>query len=738
MASCLVPEFPAVMVALEHLKDLDQELKEERVPFAPEASIRLTEITAAITELEADRRAAHEHLEVETIENSKLRHQITDISDQITEEIVADVAAARASDAEEIEQLRRDLEAASKLQEEAVKRRRALLRQSAALREERRRAKDELDDVVVTLNDQISGKYRLQTQLDQTLQRIEELKAGVLTVGRDIAALRQNAVLDRDAFGARKDELSRGVKRAEDEIKEQKLAIRRRRKELCQMSVDRREAHRRLSDLEAEVATLEGSVQKLEASRRRREKLLEREVGKHEELRRQIETLKVQLRELEDGFRLAAKKLKKEIATLEIKIEKSRASGSVWLDDMAHVLEMFKRRQDEKDEVKVEHLRVSRELERTKLDLEERIANIVKHSKEIKEMEKQVEELLMVCAINARVFQMNRDELRRHVEAEKKKVSDLQEEKLGLQQLLEEAKRRQAAHVAQMTSDITSAERRYEELRQEEAELRRRHPRSADVDSQAGHMAQLQAEYRKTEGEHQQELERRAAEVESVRRSNEEKLKEVEEKEEILKKVEAEWDEEKNRYERLMGLNHGLRSKMAELNLSIEALKEETGSLLRPREEMKSELEELRASQVDALGGQAAELRAVELSVYDDGVKLEQVAVENSRLHLRIAQMTEDVSANRRHGDGCRREARRFERDTNALLESLRDGRRDDASLIRDRQSSDGVLLASIDSLANLLTSRKQQSGRVRALLHRQMLDYSRRLGDTTTTQQSG
>lgn len=51
MATCLVPDFPAVMIALEHLKELDKQLKEDGIPFSPEASLHLTEITSAITQL---------------------------------------------------------------------------------------------------------------------------------------------------------------------------------------------------------------------------------------------------------------------------------------------------------------------------------------------------------------------------------------------------------------------------------------------------------------------------------------------------------------------------------------------------------------------------------------------------------------------------------------------------------------------------------------------------------------
>lgn len=47
---------------------------------------------------------------------------------------------------------------------------------------------------------------------------------------------------------------------------------------------------------------------------------------------------------------------------------------------------------------------------------------------------------------------------------------------------------------------------------------------------------------------------------------------------------------------------------------------------------------------MNLLGKQASELRAAEMGIYNCKVKVEQVIMENSRLHLCIRQMTQDVS----------------------------------------------------------------------------------------------
>lgn len=735
MASCLVPDFPAVMVVLEHLKELGKQLKEEEVPYAPEASLHLAEVMAAITDLEADRRAAHEHLEVETIENSKLRHQINNTRERMSHEIMADVAAARVSNAAEIKQLHKDLNTVLQLQEDTVKRQEALLRQNEALHPQRDQVKAEHEEIIAPLNEQITLKYGLQIQLDQTQEQIEELKSHIAAVKQDKITLEQNMELERVAFKAKKDNLSREMDHADEKIKQWKQAIRKSRRELDRVNDERQETQSHLGELMADMAKLQGNLQRLRASRCQFEKQLEEEPQKQQELREQREILKKELCELRESFSRAVQHLKEEIATVDGGIKESRASRLLCQDTLAQIHEIFKQHHEVESKVRAEHFQVSQQLERSKLQLEERIASIVKHRKQIKEMDRQVRELLEADTINQRLFQRNQEELCGNMDTEKKNVSHLEEERDKLRRLLEEEKRRQEEHVAKMTSDISSTRRRYEELRREEAALHQRQPQSTDADSLMSHTKQCEMEFRQMEIRYHQEIQEHAAETESIAASSEEKQRELAEKEAVLREQEARWSEEQGRHQRLKALTSELSQRKTELELSIQGLREETSSLLRPREEMKAELEERRASYMDVMKQEASELRAVEISIYNSSVNLEQVRMENSRMHLSIKQMTEDVSWARRNEDRCWQEMEQLSLDIKALFDSLQEAWREDLLVTQDCQKSDRVILMSLSSLVDQLKTRRQQLGNVSVLLHQQMLDFSKRLGDRTTEQ---
>ncbi|XP_042340942.1 golgin subfamily A member 6-like protein 7 [Plectropomus leopardus] len=736
MASCLVPDFPAVLVALEHLKELDKQLREEGVPFSAEASLHLTQITTSISELEADRRAAHEHLEVETIENSKLRHQINNIRDRMSQDIVADVAAARASNAEEIRQLHNDLSTVSQLQQATVKRQEALLSQNKELDPEREQVTAEHEELIAAQSDQIALKYGLQTQLDHTLDQTEELRSCIAAVQQDKITVQEKMVLQKEAFMVKKDDLCREVEQAEEKIQQQKHAIRRSRKELDRLTDKKQDSCDRLGELMVVTAKLERSIQKLAAARGQSEKQLQGENQKHQELRQQRETLKKELRELVEAFSASVQHLKDEVATVEGKMDEGRASRLLCQDALAQIYEIFKHQHKEEDEVRSGHFHASQQLECSKLQLEERIASIVKHSKEVKEMEKQIRELLEADTITQRVFQRNQEELCDNVDTERKNISHFEEEVRRLTRLLEEDKKKQEEHMMKMTSDISNTWRRYQKLRQEEFALHKRQPKSTSADLLMSHVSQCEAEYRRKETKQLEEMQQCTTETESIMRSYKEKQREVEEKEEMLKEVEAKWNEEQLRHQRLKTLSHELRSRRNHLERSVQRLKEKTDSVLQPREEKKAELEEVRGSYMDVLGRQASELRAVEVSIYDSSMKVEQVSVENSRLRLCITQMTEDISRARENKNRYWQEFQQFKQDTEALLESLHEAWREDILVTEDCGSRDGVLLVQMSNMLNHLKTRRQQLVNISSLLHQQMLNFSKRLGDQAAVEQ--
>ncbi|MEQ2313758.1 hypothetical protein AMECASPLE_005285 [Ameca splendens] len=736
MASCLVPEFPAVLVALEHLKELDRQLREDGVPFSAEGSVHLTAMAAAISELEATRRVTREQLEVETIENSRLRHQINTMSDRMTEDILADGAAARASNAEEIEQLRRDLTLSSQIQEESKEKLHELLGQNKVLQAEREQVRGVHEVIIASLNDQISLRYSRQLQLDQKLEQIEEMRSSIAAAEHEKASLLQSMALTRKAFSEEEENLNGKVDEVVGKIEQQENVIKKSKQELEKVNRKKNETDSRLSELNIQMAQLESSLQRSKASRCYCEQKLQEEVEQSQELNRQIETLKKEHQEQEEAFSLAVRNLQGEIRTVGVKLHEHQSSGLLLKDSLAHICKVFRHRHEEEKEVKADHLRVSLQLERSTLQLEERIACIVKHSKEIREMERQIQELQEEKETNSRVFESKIEEICSDLDAVKSNIAQFKENIKDLNVILEEEKIRQEEYKVKMMSDICSTRRRYEKLLQEESALLQLQPESADTDFLIKRIAQTEKEQRQIQNICQQELLQITTETEKICRSNEEKQRKLEEQETMLKQVEEKWSKVKNRHEELSALHSELNQRRSELELSIQDTEEQTRVLLQPRDDMKTELRKLQESYTDMLNKQNAELRAVEVSIYKHSVMLEQVSAENCRIHLCTRQMMEDIGTSRQETERYQQEVREFNRKAKDLLKDLQEAWKGDISVIEDGERSDNVLLVSINSVSNQLKTRNQQLMNICKLLHQNMLEFSQRLGDKATERQ--
>uniref|UniRef100_A0A667WK04 Uncharacterized protein n=1 Tax=Myripristis murdjan TaxID=586833 RepID=A0A667WK04_9TELE len=679
-------------------------------------------IVAAVTELEAIRRAVHEQLEVETIKNSNLRHQLHGMREKISREIMADVAAARERNAKEIEQLHNDINTVSQQQEAMVERQKVLLRQNAELCAEREQCKTEHENNTVTLSCHISQMSGLKVQLNQTLKDEEDLKTCIAAVKDNKVTLQHKMIQEMEALTVTNDGLVKEVQQTVKKIHQQRRDNAKNKRELDRVNDEIRDKNIRLSQLACRIAQLEKSITGLAASQHQCEKQLEEHKEMLKELAQQRETLEKQPHELNETFDDATQHLKELIATVDCEMEEGRAMGSILQDSLAEVLEQFTAQQRIENGVKAENLGISRRLEQSQLRLEMRI----KSHNEISEMDEQITQLQEISVIEEDLFQKNRNGLQGQLEIERENISQFEEKKKQLSQDLDKAKKEQEEHVAQVTADIDNMRRRYQELERERVSLQQHQGVSGKIDSLMRLTSQAELDYKEMERTYQQEMQQIISETEHVTECSEEKEREVQEKEEALRNVEVRFDKEQSTHQRLEKLISKLRSQRDQLEMSIQELKENTCSLLQPKEEMKAQLEALRAQYLNQLDSQASELGSVERSIYNTEVKLEQVSMENSRLHLRIALMKDDVAMARK--DRYLQEIHCFREEIGSLYEGLEEAWREDLRLTKERQGNDQTLLESMDSLLKCQQTRRLQLENISTHLNQQLSCISKLL----------
>ncbi|XP_029568966.1 coiled-coil domain-containing protein 175 [Salmo trutta] len=731
MASCLVPDFPAVLVALEHLGELDKQLRDEGVPFSPEASHHLKEIAAAITELETSRRVVHEQLEVETIETSKLRHQCQNIHDDVQNEISAGVAAARNINAGQITQLQDELNSIVQEIELMEKKQEVLEKQNAILYPERELVKGDHENVINQLNYQLSEKANKQILLNETMNEIKEGKAKITDVETAKVELEEDMIQERKTFDETNENLQRECEEVINNIQDQKKNNEKKRRELDIFFAELLDKEDKVTEQKKHIAQLEQSIAKLTASEIQYKEQLADEINTFEELVLQKEFHVKELAEVRILFELKVQALQEKIVEVDGEMEEGQIVNAIRLESIAKMSDRFKAQRKEEDDVMAEHLNVSRRLEKSRLRLEERIASIAKHKIEIREMDEEIKQLHETNIVNADLFEINVDELHGQLNKEKKNIAIFEVEKEELCQSLENLKKDQVQHVKEVNSNIGLTKRRYEELLEEEKKLRDHVFMGALIERLSNKIVKAKEGNEQMTISYNAEIQQFITEAESVTQSRLEKEEDLKGKESILEEAEAQFDIDQSRHQKLKNHTSELKSKNSHLELFIQDMKESTSTLLKPKEDMKRSLEGLREKHMELLTSHAADIIAMEKSIYDNGMMLEQVNMENSRLHVCIEQMKEDIWNTRKDQERHTKEIGWLKEEVHSLFESLLDAWAEDTVVTEESSERDHKILEAIYRLMTKIHDRKFQLGDINSRLEEELKGMSSLLANS-------
>ncbi|CAL8329769.1 unnamed protein product [Lota lota] len=645
---------------------------------------------------------------------------------KISQEIMADVTAARESNAKEIEELHAGLNSISDLHKAIVNRQEELITQNTLLYPERDQVKAKHERDMAALNHQIGLKLSRRVQLQQTLNKVEELKNCIAATEHSKSALERNMAREREAFNGTKIGLLDEVKQVAQNTLKQKQENYVKKKKLSQSTSHLLDREDRLAELTHRSALLEQALERLAASRGRHEEQLREATHSHLDALRQMESAERELCELRQHYQAASQQLQEDLILLDHDLDEGKAAGVVRRRSLAVVTESAKAQQREENEARAIHLNISQRLGRTTLLLEERMSSIARHCIEAREMEEEMGQLLETNLLNGALFQEGQEKLQSRLEMEQRNLDEAEEGKGQLERLLQQTKREQEAHVAKAATDIHGVREKYRELCQEEVELRPRLALSDEVDGLTGQVTQAELDFVQMESEYRGQIEQLARDTEHVLRASDVKKKELEEREATLREAEARYDQEESTFQGLELLFAALKSEKSHLELSMEKLQEKTALLLRPREEMKARLEAECALHRGLLVSQASELRAVEVGIHNGGRKLEQVSMENSRMHLSVLRVKEDVANTRKDTERHRKSIVAFREEEEALLERVLRAWGEDLSLTREGRDGNRPLLEAFEALLGQLENRSVQFESVTKRVQQQLLHISK------------
>ncbi|KAG1924560.1 uncharacterized protein LOC120464924 [Pimephales promelas] len=130
----------------------------------------------------------------------------------------------------------------------------------------------------------------------------------------------------------------------------------------------------------------------------------------------------------------------------------------------------------------------------------------------------------------------------------------------------------------------------------------------------------------------------------------------------------------------------------------------------------------LRAKHMETLTSNAAEISAVEKSIYENRVMLEQVQMENSRLHMCIEQMKEEILDAEKDKEKYMQEAKWMTEGKQSLFKSLIDTWTTDMLLTEESADQDQKIVESIYSLIVRIQERKRRIGDINSRLEKELV----------------
>ncbi|XP_073683284.1 coiled-coil domain-containing protein 175 [Garra rufa] len=725
MAACLVPDFPAVRIALEHLGELDKRLREEGVSFSQEASHHLRETAEAIKELESSRKVAREKLEVETIETSKLRHRTGNLQDDIKSEILAFVTAARESNAAELNRLQSELKAVVDDIQSMEEKQQLLEQENAVVIVERENIKGNYEDAVDQMNLQLSNKASIQMLLTEKQNEIQSLKDKIVQVETAQQDLKENMVQKSKTFAESKHAVDKEIEEIVLKIKEQRKINAETRKELDIITSELQDKEETITQCEKHISQLEKNIARMTASKTVCKEWLHVETSQKEELDRQKESYERELLELAEAFEQKVQALQKQMVEVENEIKEEQKVKSALSEPLAKLSDIFSTQRKKEDDMIVEQHSLSKRLEENKRRRDEDVISIAKCKFEMKNMKEEMRQLQDANIVNADIFTKTLGELEDQLAKQNMNRAAVEAEREKICQSRKTLKEEHKEYVSEINAAIELTEKRYGELLEEKEKLQDHILLNSVIKDLTEELANTEEAAKLMEMNYQAEIQQLTTDVESITQAHKEKEQELKDQESILEMVESQFDIEHLKHQTLKNQITELENQRKHLELSIEEVTKQTTALLHPKEDLKRELMTLRTRHMEMLTANAAVISAVEKSIYENRVMLEQVTMENSRLHVRIEQMKEEILDAKKDKEKYTQESKWMNEEVQSLFKTLTDTWNMDVLLTEESAYQDQKIVENIYNLIVRIQERKHHISDINNRLEKELVGMS-------------
>ncbi|MGH0165970.1 UNVERIFIED_CONTAM: hypothetical protein FKN15_050264 [Acipenser sinensis] len=601
---------------------------------------------------------------------------------------------------------------------------------------ERERIRAEHEDAIDTLNNKLSEKATKQIILNETYNKMQDLKEQLVNVNNAFEDLEQDMTRERMDFAESKKKLESNVAETEGQIQNQKAENAKKIKELRFAGAELFDKEEEISEKQKCIQRLQKSIDQLKATSVQRRSQLAQEQKMGEQQTNQNENLDEELTALTEGFKIESQALCDKIVQVDEEMRQVEEINLVHQQMILSQTENFQAVRAREDVVLAFHMDDTKLLEASEHALEEKLENVAKLKMEIKEIDEEKKRLEESNEINMEMHRRKLDELKEQLVKEQKKRLLFEVKQEDLSNELERWKHAHTEYIEEINTNIELNKNKCAELIDEHTSLQLDNIKmNEETENLQKAIHKTEKRYTIMEESLTADISNIVSEVKLIKENLLQKEKQLVISHKVLQQVEAENEAERCNYEEIKKQTTELKSRKNNLELSIDQLKAETKCILKAKEALKAELNAMNAKHFQQLKNQAAAINKTEECIYKSGSMLEQINMENSRLHLCNAKMKEDIYTMNKEAETHMKETEQLQEDKHELLNFLLRQWAAHNSVEAEYLERDQCVLDDLQDLLMKIEQREQKVKEIHVKLQDEENGMASLLGKISTSQ---
>ncbi|XP_069807520.1 coiled-coil domain-containing protein 175 [Dendropsophus ebraccatus] len=721
-----VPDCKAVSAVLEHFMEVEKQVKDKDPGFDEDISQHLTAVADAVKELEDIRRKTLELLEVETIENSKLRYTVVHLPRVITREIEDAVRSARESIASERLHLENELKQISEELENTERKQKALEEMNDYMSQQGEVLWDKHQEAVDLLNQQMAGKAHQSILVNETHTKRKEAEEAIIEyqnktedLAEDMAVERQQFIEETEKLMAEIAETQRKTDAQDGRNAEKKVYLGQRRSVLF-------DVEEKISMEKENISSVTGRILLLQASHGRLTNKRDIQKKQAMDTSNKIDILELHMGNEKENFYNQSNSLKDEIS----KIDEQMISAEILHESLTKKHKDLKQRyqtaNEEEDRQHAIKKDMAKELEKSRSVLDEKQELLGKLKMELKEMEQDTENLLESMRITAEQLATHVDEFKENLATERQKRMSIQIKKDDMTKEMELWKLSEEGFISEMKKRIQNGLDKKAFLTNEGSRLQ------GEIEKWDKKIGSINDDHAKARREYSSQVQSLRDEIKNL----EEKMKnlisslEIEQDKlamniPIMNAAEDTYNKEHINYEDIKKKASAMKSKQKSMEGSINRIAKDIEASSKIKDAKKASLKAIRKSAFEKLQSDLATLKLIDKEIYETNRRLELVVMENCRLKLQNAQYKEDISAIISESQQHLAAANHLEKEQASLIEHLHEGWDQDNFVCSDFSERDQEILDSIVELLRKISKREEKIGYLNNVLQEKYIGLS-------------